>query len=64
MKVSARTGSTLRKQKSGKVERKLEKRKELGDNPAKGTIWYLVYCCIKASAMIASSLIFTLNPNL
>ena len=62
---SARTGSTARRSRAARVERKLHKKeKEHKDNPKKGVMWYLFYCCIKAAAMICSSLLFDLNKDL
>ena len=61
--MTKQTGKSAR---SGRIERKLHKNKhkEHADNPKKGVMWYLVYCCIKAIAMICSSILFDLNKDL
>lgn len=46
-----------------RVERKLAKQEEKGDNPKKGVMWYLFYCFIKALAMVFASLIFKRNSS-
>ena len=49
---------------AARVERRLAKKEEQGqDQPKKGIAWYLLYCFIKALAMICASLIFSRNSS-
>ena len=51
----------LNKERS-RVERKLvEEKKRNKNNPRKGVLWFLFYCCIKSLALIFTSILFKLN---